>query len=172
LFDLDNWLPLSEYYVVVRPVAAGGLELLGVEDPAMSNLIVPDDSKRFLLSVLIGAQAVSKIKLFKNNFTPAHDTIQSNLTEADFGGYVEQAMSTPVVSGSLDASFRGFVTWDEVTFTRSSAPDNTIYGYWVNDSGGNMLWVERFDNPIPVTADGIFIKLTPKLTDKSQFLNT
>jgi len=140
----------------------------------MSNLIVPDASKGPCLACLAGitSNIPSKIKLFKNNHTPSHTTTLGDLTVADFGGYVEQSMTTPVVAGSLDAQFRGVVTWDEVTFLRTSGPDNTIYGYWVEDQFANFLWVERFDNPIPVTADGIFIKLTPKLTDKSQFLNT
>ena len=158
---------------MVVPLSPGGrLELADLEGVTMSNLIVPDDSKMYMLDVINQTNYCNGIGLFKNNYTPTHATVFGSLTDADFGGYVQGALANGVVSGSLDASFRGVITWDDVTFTRTSSPDNTIYGYYVLDSIGRLLWVERFDNPIVVDTNGIFIKLTPKLTDKSEFLNT
>lgn len=147
-------------------------ELPGCEVQRMSNLIVPDAAKINMAKVINQNISIYKIDLFKNNATIDHATVIGDLTVADFGGYAQQSMTGGTVSGSLDASFRGYITWDEVTFTRSSSPDNTIYGYFVTAIDGSLLWAEKFDAAIPVTADGIFIKITPKLTDKSQFLNT
>lgn len=138
----------------------------------MSQLIVPDASKKFMAHVIIQDDHPDAIKLFKSNTTPTHATILADLTEADFGGYAAASLDSPVVGSVLDASSRAVITWNDVTFTRTGTPTNTIYGYWVNNANGDLLWVERFDNPIVLDTNGLFIKLTPKLTDMSQFLNT
>lgn len=157
---------------MVVPVSAGDrLERFFFEGVAMSNLIVPDTAKIMMANVLCGLENIFFIDLFKNNHVPSHATVIANLTVADFGGYAQETMVSPVVSSSLDAAFRGVVTWSDVTFTRTSSPTNTIYGYFVTTGSGGLCWVERFDNPVVVDTNGIFIKLTPKLTDKSEFLN-
>jgi len=137
----------------------------------MSNLIVPDTGKIAMAKVIIQAHQIAKIDLFQNNYTPDHAASLGLLTVANFAGYAQQTLTTPVVSPVLDGTNRAFITWDPVTFTRSGGPNNTIYGYYVTDDAGNLLWVERFDSPVPVNADGVFLTLTPKLTDMSQFLN-
>jgi hypothetical protein len=137
----------------------------------MSNLIVPDVGKIAMAKIIVQLHHVAFIDLFQNNYMPDHATSLPLLTVATFAGYAQQAMTTPVVSPVLDGTNRAFITWDDVTFTRTGAPNNTIYGYYVSDEAGNLLWVERFDSPVPVNVDGVFITLTPKLTDMSQFLN-
>lgn len=141
----------------------------------MSVLIVPDDSKKILLSLAVIPAATGlpdKLKLFKNNYTPGHTTVSANLVEADFSGYVAGTLSGGAVSGTLDGSGRAFATWSPLTFTKAGATANTIYGYWVVDAGGVLLWVERFDSAIVLATDGSFIQVTPKFTGMSQYLNT
>lgn len=137
----------------------------------MSNLIVPDTAKINVAKVLVATLTISKIDLFQNNVTPDHTTTLGGLTVANFGGYAQGSMSTPSVAGALDAGGRAVITWADVTFTKTGGADNTIYGYYVTASDGTLLWCERFDNPVPVNVVGIFIKLTPKFTDKSEFSN-
>lgn len=137
----------------------------------MSNLIVPDTGKISMAKVIVQTRQIAFIDLFQNNYSPDHATSLGLLTVASFGGYAQQAMATPVVSPVLDATNRAFTTWADVTFTRSGGPDNTIYGYFVTADNGELLWAERFDNPVPVLVNGVFITLTPRLTDMSQFLN-
>lgn len=137
----------------------------------MSNLIVPDTGKIAMAKVIVQLHRPNEIHLFQNNYTPDHATSLGLLTEATFGGYILITITTPVVSPVLDSTNRAFITWDQVTFTCTGAPFNTIYGYYVCDDAGNLLWVERFDSPVPVLVTGVFISLTPKLTDMSQFLN-
>jgi hypothetical protein len=137
----------------------------------MSNLIVPDTAKKNILTIFSGG-ITGVMKLFQNNITPAHNTVYADFTEATFSGYASQSLSGASVAGSLDSSGRGVVTWTALTWTKSGATGNTIYGYWVENSSGVLLWCERFDSPIVMTADGAFLTLTPKLTDMSQFSNT
>lgn len=137
----------------------------------MSNLIVPDVGKIAMARVIIQTNQIAFIDLFQNNYTPDHATSLPLLTVANFGGYAQQAMAGPVVSPVLDATNRAFITWNDVTFTRTGGPNQNIYGYYVTDNAGNLLWAERFDNFVPVNVNGVFITLTPMLTDRSQFLN-
>jgi hypothetical protein len=138
----------------------------------MSNLIIPDLSKKYMADVLVANHNIDKMRLFQNNYVPSHATILTDLTVATFGGYVQQNLAGPTIGAALDGGGRAVITWIDLTFTRTSSPTNTIYGYYVIDETGRLLWVERFDTPVVVDTDGIFIKLTPKLTDKSEFLNT
>jgi len=139
----------------------------------MSNLIVPDVAKIEMAKVTAGIRTISKIDLFQNNYSIVHGTTIANLTVAAFGGYAQGTMAGATVAGALDSSSRAVTTWNPVTFTCSGAPlTESIYGYYVTSDTGTLLWAETFDNPVVVNLAGIFIQLTPQLTDMSQFLNT
>lgn len=141
----------------------------------MSNLVVPNLSKVYLTKqAALPAQNFypATIKLFQNNYIPVAGTVIGDLTEATFSGYAAQALAGGAVSGMLDASGRAVAQWNAVTFTKAGATGNTIYGYYVIDGSGNLLWAERFDSSIAMNTDGAFIQLTPKFTGMSQFSNT
>lgn len=140
----------------------------------MSQVVVPDVGKKQLLKFLTGevADIPTFIRLFKNDFTPGPATVIGDFTQADFSGYGAAATANPVTAAALDASNRAVVTWDPVTWTKNGATGNTIYGYYVVDSTGSLLWAERFDGSIPMTVDGAFIQITPRFTFKSEFSNS
>lgn len=139
----------------------------------MSNLIVPDVGKMPLMAMqVLGAPTFHKIHLWKSPHTPSHATTLADLVEADFGSYASAGLAGPVIAGALDGSGRAVVSWNAVTFTKSGGAPNSIYGYWIDSSAGDLLCVERFDVPIPMSVDGAFIQITPKFTNMSQYLNT
>lgn len=141
----------------------------------MSNLVVPDEGKK---RNLIGAMGVAgfaptTVKLFQNNYFPDHATVVASLTEATFSNYSAQSLAGLSVSSSLDASGRAVATFNPVSFTKSGATGNNIYGYYVCDPSGFVLWAERFDSaPISMAVDGAFIQIVPKFTTASQYSNT
>ena len=137
-------------------------------------LIVPNVGKIKLAELLVseGAVLFDLVKLFRNNHTPGPLTTLADLTEANFSNYAAQALANPVVAAALDATNRAVITWDNLTFTKNGVTSNDIFGYWVVDDAGNLLWAERFSvAPIALTVDGQFIVFTPTLTGMSQFLN-
>jgi hypothetical protein len=141
----------------------------------VSNVIVPDVAKIQHMKNALNIASThypDKLKLFKNSATLSHATVLSDLTEADFSGYSAYSLAGGAVAGALDGSGRAVASYTAHTFTKSGATGNTIYGYWVEDSTGALLWCELFDTPIPMTVDGAFIQITPKFTDASQFSNT
>lgn len=139
----------------------------------MSNLIIPDVGKKKLIAP-IGAFAIisGRVKLYANNVAFSHSTVVAGLTEAAFGGYANVLMTGAAVEAALDGSGRAVVAFDQVTFTNSSGADTLVYGYYVENGVPDLLWGETFDTPITIFAGGGFLKLTPKLTLASQFLNT
>lgn len=137
----------------------------------MSVAIWPKSARNAGVAFLSGLSAfvADRMKLFQNNLVPTADTILSDLTEATFSGYSAGMFSGGALGGSLDAFNRGYATWSPLTWTKSGATGNTIYGYYVTNSGGSLLWIERFDIPIPMTTDGAYLVITPRLTFTSQF---
>jgi len=140
----------------------------------MSNLIVPNNAKRRMVGSLSGAypNTAAKIGLFKNNYTIVAATELTDLTAADFSGYAETNLTTPVIVAGLDGSNRAVATWDAVTWTKSGATGNTVYGYYVVNGSNELMWAETFDAPVALTSDGMFIVILPKLTVASQYGNS
>jgi hypothetical protein len=137
--------------------------------------IIPDIAKPRMSKIwtLEVAPGQLKVHLFKNNYTPDHTTVLANLTEANFTGYASADADNPVTQAALDVAGRAFVLWDMIRWTKAGATGNDIYGYWVVDSGGNLLWVERFITGVfSMNTDGSVLQFFPKLTWASQFSNT
>lgn len=139
----------------------------------MSNSVIPDVSKVPMLKNCFGitAKYPALVKLFKNDAIISNTTVKAELTEADFSGYAAESLVGAAVSGTLDADGRALCAWTAVQFTKSGATANSVYGYWVEDVDGFLLWVEKFDAPIVMNLDGIFITLTVKSTGGSEFSN-
>lgn len=138
----------------------------------MSNLVIPDVSKKPRATILLAGTVHKKVHLFKNNATISHSTVLTDLTEANFSGYAAVNLSGGAVAASLDASGRAVISWDTVSWTKSGATGNTIYGYYLTDNADLLSGVEKWDNPIDMSTDGLQLAMTPKDTTASQFSNT
>lgn len=84
----------------------------------------------------------------------AENTVNSeaDLTEADFDGYAADSnlsWSAPATNGANEAE----MTDDGKQFTcTGNMTPNTVYGYYLKDSGGKLRLVHRFDDG-PYTMD-------------------
>jgi hypothetical protein len=138
-------------------------------------LVVVDDGKPLALAMLLGSLGNDgQVHLFKNNFTPAHDTVAADMTEADFDGYVVKHATSWLVEGSLDSDGRAVAQAVAVVWALSATPatTNQIYGYWIGDISDNLVWAERFVGaPLPMVNNGDFVAFKPQLTLKSEFSN-
>lgn len=135
----------------------------------MSLKIVDGGISRMLDKMLTAYGSTLVIKLFKSNTTPAAGDTAGTYTEATFPGYASQSVGT--FGASTVASSTATATAAQNTFTRSSTgTTENIYGYYVLDSGGNLLWAERDPAaPIAMTNSGDSYLITPKFTYKSEF---
>jgi len=111
-----------------------------------------------------------KVRLFKNNYTPVAGSVIGSFTEANFSGYTPGSLGTlaaaTTVSGRASTTAGTANTW-----TKSGATGNDIYGYYVTDSGGTVLyWAERGSAaPYSMNTNGEGLSVTPTVTQASEF---
>jgi hypothetical protein len=93
------------------------------------------------------------IRLYTNNHTPTVDDVAADYTELAAGWYAPFALSgwTPAIYVAPHA----ITSPTPASWTNSDAPgaDVVVYGYFVLDSNGDLVWAER-DPLAPVTIFG------------------
>jgi hypothetical protein len=109
---------------------------------------------------MFGGLSGAYLRLYQNDPTLASNMMVSDFTEADFPGY---AGPTLLAAGLATTADPAVATFTPVVNTFSSGtPTNTIYGYYVTDGGGNLLWAERDPSaPITMASPGDTYTVTP-----------
>lgn len=130
------------------------------------TLVVPNTGEQVLLDAATGKTAATTLtlRLFSNNYTPIAGTVAANVTEVAGGGYAGIALtaaSWTTTPGSPTSS-----AYPEQTFTFTGATDapGTIYGYYVTNAAGTLLWAERLAASFTPASSGDTVKVTPTLT--------
>jgi hypothetical protein len=134
-------------------------------------LKVPNIGELTLLDLLTANWGTLDCGLFKSMHTPADGDTLATYTaiEADFPGYARQQIQN-WLAASTDGTGRALSVADVVTFTRGAggAPQN-IYGYFVVDAAGNLLWAELDPNaPVAINNPGNTYSILPTLTLKTE----
>lgn len=101
------------------------------------------------------------LRLFVNNVTPAQTGV--SYTEATGGGYAAKTItngSWAITPGNdpSDAVYGQQV----FTFTGALTTNTTVYGYYVTDADGTVLWAELLTAPFTPANDGDHVDITPK----------
>lgn len=90
------------------------------------------------------------LKLYSNNVTPTSDNVAADFTEVVGGGYAAKTLeyvTWTILTGI--ASYNTIQTW---TFSGATNAPGTIYGYFIVDGSGILVWAERFPGAqIPYT---------------------
>lgn len=134
-------------------------------------LTVPIVGRTKMMDLLKGAFGTTlRFKLYQNNYTPDANSIISSFTEATFDGYTF-LNETVWNASALDGSNRGVSQGGTLTWTKSAgATGNNIYGYFVTDASGNLLWAERGPAaPYPMTTVGQTFQLGPQFSFTTEF---
>lgn len=103
------------------------------------------------------------LHLYSNDVTPTDSTVLGNLTEVS--GTTGYAAITLTSANWTTTQVAGVTTavYSERTFTFGTVA--TCYGYYITDTSGNLLWLERFTGaPFSIPADGGTISITNKIT--------
>jgi len=133
------------------------------------SLKVPDAGELTLLGYLRAQlSGFAVLRLYVNDKVPADADVTGSYTEASFPGYAPQTLSgfTPpaTVSGA------GQTQANAVTWTVNGPTGQQVYGYFVTDNVGNLLWAERDPSaPIPMNATGNSYTVTARLSLSTQF---
>lgn len=106
--------------------------------------------------------------LFVNLYTPTPQDSVSNYTECTIPGYSPIQLNPSLWSGGIVAGPRAFWQYPMITwvFDAYATAQQTIFGYWVQDSTGNVLYSELFPAPFPVPPTGGELPLIPTWSDE------
>jgi hypothetical protein len=135
------------------------------------SIIVQDKGCQNFLDTLTNQGGVVKLdavkaRLYTNNHTPVHTDVIGAFTEATFGGYAAQAMSgwgASTISASVASS-----TAANVTFNNTSGAAQTIYGYYVTDSGATVCYFAEIFTAGPLSLpSGLSLVLSITFTVQS-----
>jgi hypothetical protein len=134
-------------------------------------IVLADEGAGEMLAVLFTAQAQEAhvhLKLYCNNYSPAHDMTTASFTEAAGGNYAQKTLlcTSSGTNWTVNANDPRDVTTAEQTWTFTGAltTNTIIYGYYVTNAAENkVLWAQLFDATFTPANNGDQLKLTPKL---------
>lgn len=105
------------------------------------------------------------LKLFTNNYTPLTTSAAANFTEAAGGGYA----AITLTAGSWTVSTTNVprdAAYPQQTFTFTGALTDSVpvYGYYVVDADGVLIFAERASSTFTPATNGDTYKVTPNFT--------
>lgn len=124
----------------------------------------PDVGENLALEMIVNKTAPTNltVRLYKSNTTPAEGDTAGTYTEAVFPGY----SAITLTAGTWGAASAGTITYGaQLTYTCTGGGSDSIYGYYVTNAGGTLLYSERDAGaPFAVANNGDAIKLTPTIS--------
>ena len=137
------------------------------------SLIVPLAALPKHLDYLVGAwQTPVTLKLFQNDLTPDADTVLGDFVEADFTGYTSKNASALGFSAAAVVPPRALVSSGPFTWTVGNPviTGNYVFGYYVIDGFGDLLWCERpASGPAPMNLPALQLVMYLQFSDQSLF---
>lgn len=129
------------------------------------SLLVPATGEVLLLQYLVNMVAPTNqvMHLYNNDPTVDDSVTLSTITEVPSGiGYVPITMVGTLWTTSSPGGV-GTALYSDVTFTFSTTQN--VYGYFVTNTGGALLYLEKFTGaPFAIPATGGTITVTPRFT--------
>lgn len=128
-------------------------------------LVVPDVGERRMLEYIVNRAAPTELtlRLYANDVDLlAEGVVASDFTEASAAGYVAVALpgSNWSVSTELGISLAVYASGVPFNFLAASE----LYGYYVTDAAGNVMWAEEFPSaPFGLPAGGGQIVVRPQI---------
>jgi hypothetical protein len=131
----------------------------------LSN-VFPTAQIQAALTALKDADAMldgALVKLYQNDLNPGPTTVLGDFEVATFTGYTTSsaiAWAGPVNGDDGEPELVG----QRLIFTATSGtPTNTIFGYYVIDAGGALLYSERFSTQQQVSKAGDSVIFVPRV---------
>lgn len=101
------------------------------------------------------------LKLFKNDLTLISELTTDYLEEADFTNYESKVIIRDGWNPPNLVATYGEATYSETFSWTCGATGNTVYGYWIEDSSGFIIWAEKFPTARNLV-NGDILEITPK----------
>ena len=134
----------------------------------MPLVVVNYGQRRFLNEVL--AAVPLRAGLFKNDRTPKPADVIGDYTEADFSGY-DGVKNLTAWTAAVTIAGHGSSSANGVTWTHNGGPtDNLIYGVFVIDNTGALVWAERNPfGPVLVRPANPVFSYSPVFVDTTEY---
>jgi len=112
------------------------------------DLVFSSTGARLILGAALNGTPIGdlKLKLFTNDITPDYDTIASDFTEAAGGGYAAKTLTSGSWTLGLSKNIAQATYADQYfTFTGQLTLGASIYGYFVTNLAGELIYSQRGD---------------------------
>ncbi len=129
-----------------------------------NELVICDDAIVRQMDVLRNnLLSGASLLLYKTNITPAHGDVIGTYSssEADFSGY---SAATPSWSSVTLGANRAKSTGSPISWTKSGATGNTIYGYLLRRNTGTLIGARKYASTIDMNDDGDNMTVQPICT--------
>ncbi len=128
-------------------------------------LVIPNASEVKLLNNLLNITPPTNtvLHLYSNNLTPGSNTVIGDVTQVTAGGYAQITLTSS--SWTVATSGGGVTTasYPEQTFNITTSA--TIYGYYITNVAGDLLWIERFTAaPFQLPGSGGQVLITSQIS--------
>lgn len=125
---------------------------------ASAAVVITDVGERTLLDwILKGTGGALSLRLFKNNLSSfTASTVAGDLTQADFGGYAAVTLARASWNAATtDGAGVGQIEYNtDPSWT--PAVDQSIWGFYVTDASGVLLWGQKFGSVQNLLAGEVF----------------
>lgn len=102
------------------------------------------------------------VKLFTNDITPTEASVAGDFTEAVGGGYTANAITEASAAVSVVTGVAQTVFTDlSFVFTGPLTTNPSVYGYFVVDADGVLIWADRATGPYTPASDGDLFVVRP-----------
>lgn len=129
------------------------------------SLILTDVGAQVLLAKAFNTTKDLTLRLFTNDITPTDAFVQSDFTEAAGGGYTAIPLSSDaivsVVGTAPNAIAQAAYTQVSFNFTGALTTNGSVYGYYVTNTAGQVIFAERATAPYIPANNGDALLLTP-----------
>jgi hypothetical protein len=103
-----------------------------------------------------------EVKLYQNDLVPTPSTVLGDLTVATFSGYAAIVVSA-LLAAYLDPAGGASAQIATVQFNHDGGGvANSIYGFWVQTTGGVLVLAGRFEDLVPMQLLGDSIPIDVK----------
>jgi hypothetical protein len=127
------------------------------------TLVVPTQGERILLKAALGQTPATgwTLRLFINNVVPSLADTEADYVEAAGGGYAPIAIDASQWAFDGTAPTRASYPTQRFTFSGPLMPYPTVYGYYLTQADGALVYAERLADPF---TPGDWIDVTPEFT--------
>lgn len=128
----------------------------------MQVVLYPNGGALAVVGLIRIALEDCEVNLFQNDYQPSAGTVVGDLTVATYSGYAEKVVAA-LLAAYIDPAGGASAQIATLQFDHSGGGvANMIYGFWVQTTGGALIMVGRFEEPIPMVVLGDAIPLDIK----------